>query len=385
MDNPTLDTAVLSGDLRAALANVKRAINPRTELPILTYGMVETDDGRLTLHGTNLEVAISQTIGAKVAGEGRAVIPVHQLAASLPAKPAGPVRITANGKDVSITLPGGAVLNYHNDFTADDYPSPVRAPDREPDMSWDGAELLRVIGSVTPAAAPDMERPILAGVCLDIHKTFTALVAADSFRLAIDQAMPDLINADLVGKQIIIPAASLRVLAQLIGKPAKLAVDNEPVRMWHLADRTQVMFATDRWVLVSQLVVGVFPDWRQFIPVSSPYRTVVETAALAAAVKTAAPVAKQAKDIIRFARNNGSLTVSAVSGEGGNVAIAVPATGEGEGRWALRTKYIADALATITTEHVALLTTGPSLPVLIRPVEAAPILEWVVMPMYVVD
>lgn len=384
MDNPTLDTAVLSGDLRAALANVKRAINPRTKLPILTYGMVETDNGRLTLHGTNLEVAISQTIGAKVAGEGRAVIPVHQLAAAIPAKPAGPVHITANGTDVSITLPGGAVLNYHTE-RPEDYPSPVRAPDREPDMSWDGAELLRVIGSVTPAAAPDMERPILAGVCLDIHEAFTVLVAADSFRLAIDQAMPDLINADLVGKQVIIPAASLRVLAQLIGKPAKLAVDNEPVRMWHLADGTQVMFATDRWVLVSQLVVGVFPDYRQIIPVSSPYRTVVETAALAAAVKTAAPIARQANGIIRFARNNGSLTVSAVSGEGGNVAIAVPATGEGEGRWALNTKYIADALATITTEHVALLTTSPSLPVLIRPVEAAPILEWVVMPMYVAD
>ena len=378
MENPTLDVQVLSGDLRAALANVKRAINPRTSLPILSYGMVETDNGRLTLHGTNLEVAISQTISAKVAGEGRAVIPMHQLAASLPAKPAGPVRITANGEDVRVALPSGATLHYHT-AEPDDWPNPVRVPDRDPDVSWDSTDLVCAILAVTPAAAPDMERPILAGVQLDMHEDYTNLVAADSYRLSLTQATPYVGNLDLAGQKIIIPAASLKVLARLIGK-AKVNVD-----MWHLADRTQVVFAADGWTLISQLVVGVFPDYNQIIPVSSPYRTVVETAALAAAVKAATPIARQANNILRFGRNNGSLTVSAVSAEVGDIVLSVPATGEGEGRWALRTNYIADALASITTEHVIMETTSPSSPVVIRPVEQAPNLTWLIMPMYVAD
>lgn len=378
MDNPTLDAQTLSDNLRTALAAVKRAINPRTKLPILSYGMIETDNGRLTLSATNLEWAISYTISARVEGEGSAVLPVHQLAASLPAKPAGPVHIMANGKDVQVTLPSGAALAYRTELPAD-YPSRVRVPDRDPDISWGGADLARAIAAVTPAAALDNERPLLAGVQLEIHEDYTNFVAADSFRLSMTQATPYVENLDLAGRKIIIPAKALRELAKLIGKAT------ENVEMWHLVERNQVIFAADNWTFVSQLIVGVFPDYRQIIPVSSPYRTVVETAALTAAVKAAAPIARQANNIVRLARNNGSLTVIAVAAEGGNVAIAVPATGEGEGRWALNTKYLADALATITTEHVAFYTTSPSLPVLIRPVEAAPILEWVVMPMYVAD
>lgn len=378
MDNPTLDAQTLSDDLRTALAAVKRAINPRTKLPILSYGMIETDNGRLTLSATNLEWAISYTISARVEGEGSAVLPVHQLAASLPAKPAGPVHIMANGKDVQVTLPGGAALAYRTELPTD-YPSRVRVPDRDPDISWGGADLARAIAAVTPAAALDNERPLLAGVQLEIHEDYTNFVAADSFRLSMTQATPYVENLDLAGRKIIIPAKALRELAKIIGKAA------ESVEMWHLVERNQVIFAADNWTFVSQLIVGVFPDYRQIIPVSSPYRTVAETAALTAAVKAAAPIAKQANNILRLVRNNGSLTVIAVAAEGGNVAIAVPATGEGEGRWALNTKYLADALATITTEHVAFYTTSPSLPVLIRPVEAAPILEWVVMPMYVAD
>jgi DNA polymerase III subunit beta len=378
MDNPTLDANTLSDNLRTALAAVKRAINPHTKLPILSYGMIETDNGRLTLSATNLEWAISYTISARVEGEGSAVLPVHQLAASLPAKPAGPVHIMANGKDVQVTLPGGAALAYRTELPAD-YPSRVRVPDRDPDISWGGADLARAIAAVTPAAASDAERPLLAGVQLEIHEDYTNFVAADSFRLSMTQAAPYVENLDLAGRKIIIPAKALRELAKIIGKAA------ESVEMWHLVERNQVIFAADNWTFVSQLIVGVFPDYRQIIPVSSPYRTVAETAALTAAVKAAAPIAKQANNILRLVRNNGSLTVIAVAAEGGNVAIAVPATGEGEGRWALNTKYLADALATITTEHVAFYTTSPSLPVLIRPVEAAPILEWVVMPMYVAD
>ncbi|MFA4972647.1 MAG: DNA polymerase III subunit beta [bacterium] len=383
MDNPTLDVQVLSGDLRAALANVKRAINPRSSLPILTYGMVETDNGRLTLRGTNLEVAISQTISAKVAGEGRAVIPVHQLAASLPAKPAGPVRITANGQDVSVTLPGGAVLNYHTE-APEDYPSPVRPPDREPDAYWAGQELARAASVVARAAAPDQERPILAGVQVEFGEGRATMAAADSFRLALYH-----LEAGATGpkRSIIVPAASLRILAQLIGRPAKLAVDNEPVSMWILEERSQVVFSSGPWVLVSQLVKGVFPDYRQIIPHTSTAH-VIPTGELLNAVKVMRPMAKQANGILRFASTDqkpGTLGVSAVASGEGEGVVWVRTDSPLPYRFALNSKYALDALETIGTDRLILgLNGGPSSPVTIQPTDGE-LLTWVIMPMYVAD
>jgi len=354
------------------------------KLPILSYGMVETDNGQLTLHGTNLEQAIAYTMAAKVAGEGRAVFPVTQLLASLPAKPAGPVRITANGTDVSVTLPGGAVLNYNTEMP-EDFPSPVRPPDREPDAYWAGQELARAASIVARAAAPAQERPILAGVQLEFGEGRATMVASDSFRLALYHLE---VGATGLSRSIIVPAQSLKVLARLIGKPAKRAVDNEPVSMWILEERSQVVFSSGPWVLVSQLVKGVFPNYRRFIPDTSSTAHVIPTGELLNAVKVMRPVAKQANDMLRFASTDqkpGALGVSAVASGEGDGVVWVQTDSPLPYRFALDSKYTLDALETIGTDRLILgLNGGPSSPVTIQPTDGE-LLTWLIMPMYVAD
>lgn len=392
MDNPTLDTAVLSGDLRAALANVKRAINPRTKLPILSYGMIETDNGRLTLSATNLEWAISYTISARVEGEGSAVLPVHQLAASLPAKPTGPVHIIANGKDVSVTLPSGATLHYHT-ADPDDWPNPAMPDNATPAIAFGGQALKRAIEAVERYSAPDQERPILAGVLMQIEHDEIVFVAADSYRLAVYhyETGETFANSPAVGKRIILPATALRALAKMIGKGEGdvtmwLEPDREPTGRYGDNHLGRVTFTSGDWRVTMQQTVGVYPDWRQIIPKGKGENVTMSVADTLAAVKALAPISKLGNDILRFSANGeGPETCTMTAkGDGQTASLPLPChRSPNPWRTALNSKYLRDLLETIGGDVVCASITSPEAPVYFIAHDEP--LEAIIMPMYVAD
>ena len=60
---------VTQQQLAHGLGVVSRAVSPRSTLPVLGNILLETDDGRLRLSATNLELGITSWIGAQVEQE----------------------------------------------------------------------------------------------------------------------------------------------------------------------------------------------------------------------------------------------------------------------------------------------------------------------------
>jgi DNA polymerase III subunit beta len=150
-----------------------------------------------------------------------------------------------------------------------------------------------------------------------------------------------------------------------------------------------VLFRLKSTELVSQLVQGTFPNYSQLIPKSYNTRVLVNVAEFLRATKTASIFARDGSGIVRLVVTPGNeagpgrLAVSARSEEIGDDVGEIDATVEGaDSKIAFNGKYLMDVLGVLKESQVALETTNPSSPGLIKPVGSENYTH-VVMPMFV--
>ena len=163
----------------------------------------------------------------------------------------------------------------------------------------------------------------------------------------------------------------------------------DPVEITVNPNKSQALFRLKEIELVSQLVQGTFPNYTQLIPQSFSTRMVVNVDEFLRATKTASIFARDGSGIVRLvvtpgvAKAPGKLTVSARSEEVGDDVGEIDATVEGEeSKIAFNGKYLTDVLSVLNEAQVALETTNPSSPGVIRPIGVDNYLH-VVMPMFV--
>jgi DNA polymerase-3 subunit beta len=152
--------------------------------------------------------------------------------------------------------------------------------------------------------------------------------------------------------------------------------------------RGQVVFRMKEVELVSQLIDGTFPDYTQIIPHGYKSRTILSTAALLKACKQAEIFAREGSNVARFNIKSsgelepGSVEISAQSEETGSNETVVAATIDGVGLLiAFNVKYLREVLEVVKSPNVALETSAPNAPGVIRPVGDDNFLH-VIMPMH---
>jgi DNA polymerase-3 subunit beta len=238
-----------------------------------------------------------------------------------------------------------------------------------------------MIDQVVFAAATDESRPILTGVLAKFHQGGLTLAAADGFRLSVSSAD---VGVDLDEMtSIIIPARALSELSRVS------ADQEDPVELIITPARNQILFHLTNTDLVSQLIEGNFPDYNQIIPKGHTTRTTLSTSELLKAVKVAFLFARDAANIIRFnivpgdELSPGQIVITGTSAEFGDNVSEVDANVEGETvEIAFNARYMIDALSVLGTPEVALETSTPSSPGVLRPVGGEDFL-CVIMPMHI--
>ena len=369
----------LQENLAHALSVVGRAVAPRSTLPVLGNVLIATEDGRLRLSGTNLDLGITSWIGAKIATEGATTVPARTFVDLVNTLPNDRVEMELSLRTQTLSVRCGSYNNNIKCIDAQEFP-PLPAIDDEPGITLDMEELREMISQVTFAASSDEARPVLTGVLLEIDGREMTLAAADGFRLSVRKAQ--LAQAAERSVRAIIPARALAELARIAGD------ETETVRMVLPANRGQVIFHAESVELVSQLIDGAFPDYKGIIPTASANRAVVSTEAFLKACKAADIFAREAAHSARFGLSPGGelepgrVEVSATSAETGSSEIAVDATVEGDPmEVAFNVRFLIDVLNVINAPDTSLETNGPSSPGVIRPVGGDDFLH-VVMPMH---
>jgi DNA polymerase-3 subunit beta len=371
----------LQENLSRGLNMVGRAVATRTTLPITNNVLIATDQSRLRLTATNLEMAMSCWIGAKVEEEGSITVPARLLTEFVNSLPNDKIEISISPSSKTLELKCARFEARISGIGAQDFP-PIPKVDTGIETSVTVEALECGISEVVFAAATEESRPVLTGVNAEFENDKLTLAAADGFRLAV-HTMP---LAKPVDKKtvVIIPSRTLAELNRLMGE------DEDPVSILVDPDKSQALFRLKNVELVSQLVQGTFPNYAQLIPQSHTTRVVVSVADFARATKTASIFARDGSGIVRLIVSPGSgemkpgkMTVSARSEEIGDDIGEIDAVVEGEeAKIAFNGKYLGDVLGVLKESQVMLEITNPSSPGVIRPMGADNYVH-VVMPMFV--
>ncbi len=369
----------LQANLNRGLGIVGRAVATRTTLPITNNVLLATDQSRLKLVATNLEMAISYWTGAKVEEEGTVTVPARLLTEFVNSLPNDNIDISLTPKSKTLNLKCARFEARISGIDAKDFP-PIPKVDEGITTRIEVAAFRQAISQVAFAAATEESRPVLTGVDAQFDNDVLTLAAADGFRLAVYK-LP-LASPVSTKTEIIIPARTLAELNRLIGD------NEETVDITVNSTKGQILFRLKDIELVSQLIQGSFPQYGQLIPTSHTTRVVVDVAEFLGATKTASIFARDGSGIVRLlvapgSGKSGELAISARSEEIGDDEGKIDAVVEGtEAKIAFNGKYLSDVLSVLKESQIALETTSPSSPGVLRPVGSDNYVH-VVMPMFV--
>lgn len=380
-------------NLAKALSITTRAVSSRTTMPVLSNVLLEAKGGQLRLAGTNREIGINCWIAAKVEDEGAITIPARLMSEFVNSLP--PERI-----DMELTVRTQTMGLQCAKFNAnikgiDAFEFPVlptmsaltTRPDGA-DNTWSpGAQatvstttLTEMIAQVVFAASTDENRPTLTGVEVTLQPDMVQMAATDGYRLSVRSATIE----DGPEKQtVIVPAKSLATVAAIMDADA-------PISLLVTPNRNQVLFAgVAKDVLAvevaSELIDARFPDYRATIPKSYNTRTIVDTVALLKAVRVALLFARDNANRVQLSMlgdgDDGRLKIEAISAESGDHAGELVADVRGdEVQIMVNAKFMIDVLSQIDAPQIALETTTPARPMMIKLV-GQPEFEHTIMPM----
>lgn len=333
---------VTQENLSRALGNVSRVANTRGTLPILSNVLVKTVDNRLSIAATNLDIAITQYIGAKVAEEGSITVPARLMQDFVSSLPSGVIDLKLD--DYKLDIKTDKYESTINGVSAEDFPVMPAITDG---TSWKIAAKVFKTGlqQVVMAASNDETRPVLTGVYLHSHDGHLYMVATDSYRLAEKKLMST--KADI---SLLVPASALQDLLRILGDAE--TEDAASVEVTH--DDQQVRFKIGDVELVTRLIEGNYPDYRKLIPSSFTTTAKLRRSDLANITKVSSLFARESAGSVTIHLNaeKKEVSIRSIASQLGENTSAATAEVNAEGSITLNSRYILDALHALSGEDV---------------------------------
>ena len=347
---------------------VSRAVTSRSTLPVLSNILIKTDEGRLRLSATNLELGISAWIGAKVSEEGGLTVPSRTFVDLVSNLPSEDVILSVDERTQSLNVKCGTLNTDIKGISAEEFP-PMPTPDYDTAIPLNVENFKEMIQRVVFAASTEDTRPNLTGVHMSFQGDVLEMAATDGYRISITRAA--------IGHK---PPQNLEALipARALSELSRIAVNgDETLLMSFPAGRGQVIFHLKDAELVSQLIEGNFPNYTAIIPTSFKTRTVLNTAQLLKACKQTEIIAREGSYIARLdiqpeagsTSSSPQLEISATSEQTGSSEVIVDASVDGVPLLiSFNIRFLREALEVIKTANVLLETNAANTPGMLRPV-----------------
>jgi DNA polymerase-3 subunit beta len=362
--SPTVKVTVSQQQLAHGLSLVSRAVAPRSTLPVLANILVATDEGRVRLSATNLELGISCWIGGQIAEEGAITVPARTLSDLVNTLPNDPVLLELNPKNQVLNVRCGTSITDIKGIDAQEYP-PIPVPDLADGLELNVSDFKEMIQQVVFAVSTDEARPVLQGVQMSVNGTFITMAATDGYRVSVRKA--ELEHPAASPFSIIIPARALSELARIASDGDQKIVMVTP------PGRGQVLFHLRDAELVSSLIEGNFPPYDKIIPTSFKTKTILSTAEFLKSCRQAEIIARDGNNIVRLDIQPavegapGVVEISAQSEETGFSEIKLAANVEGPGLLiAFNVRFLREVLDVMKSPNIVLQTNANNTPGLLQ-------------------
>lgn len=343
-------------NLSKGLSIVSHTVSTRTTLPVLNNILLKINKGRLTMIATDLEIAISTWIGAKVDQEGAITTPSRLLSEYVTTNTDKTINLEL--KDTTLHLESEHFKANIKGIEASEFPL---IPEVKNGTKFEilASDLKDGISKTVFSSALDETRPVLAGVLFKIVNNNLKMVATDSYRLA--EATLNISNANTKSINFIVPARAISEIGRLIDESLEKAEI--------IVGENQVQFKLGPTEVVSRLVEGSFPDYEQIIPQNVKTKIELGTIQFSNAIKMASFFARDSANNVKISFTKPkTLKILAVSPEmGDNISeLDGKITGD-EVDIAFNAKFILDCLPVIGADEISLELSGNLSAGIIRP------------------
>jgi DNA polymerase III subunit beta len=373
--------SVLQENLAKGLNIVSRAVGSRPSLAVLGNVLLSTEEPRLKLSATNLELGITTWIGAKIETEGAITVPARTFADLVNTLPPERVDMELDERTQTLNMRCGTTTANIKGIQASEFPA---VPEAEADtgITIPADAFREMIEQVVFVAAKEDNRPILTGILAKFDGNTFTMAASDGYRLAVRTANLDAATAKAMS--LIIPARTLAELSRIITEADTTVYISIP------PGRSQAMFHLENVDIVSQLIDGKFPDYDQIIPKKHSTTIQVYTGEFLRACRRSEIFARDAANTTRIrvvpGESNlvpGQMHIMAQSQEKGDNEGILDATVDGPGlEVSFNVRYLIDVLGVITEDQIVLESNGTASPGVIKPMGREDF-TYVVMPMSV--
>ena len=348
------------------LQRVQNVVSTRTTLPILSNALLQAEKDGLSLTATDLDVGVRCTVEAEVSKAGATTLPARKLFSILKEVPAAEIEIEVDERNAASIRCGSSFYKIMG-LPQEEFPRFPDTPGAKA-LKIEQAMLRDILKKTAYAVSNDETRYVLNGVYMTFKGDKLTVVATDGRRLAmVDQEIEVPKGAET---EFILPTKA-------VGELQRLLTDKGDLKL--AVGENQIVAQIDGTVLVSKLIEGTYPNFRQVIPTETKERVQLERELLLAALHRASILASEKSQSVKLAFTKNTLTISAVTPEVGEAKETLSVNYKGkELNIAFNPQYLMDPLRNLDADEIFLELTDELSPGVVK--MNAPFL-YVLMPM----
>ncbi len=319
-------------NLNKALGLLSRVASSRTPLPILSNILLKATKNKLELSATNLEVAITHQSNGKIDEEGSVTIParlLHDFVAQLPKD----LTVDLVFEDTKLFISAGSYSSHIQGISADDFPA-LPTISNGTSITLGADDLKSALDKTMLAASNDETRPILGGIYFHTVDKKLFIAATDGYRLA--EAEVAEVDSEL---SAVVPSSALQDVLRIIQESGEKDVVLQ-------FGEGQFGVKSGDSELVSRLVDGQYPQYRQLIPASSDIEFEVKRNELLTGAKLAGLFARESGGSItlKASEAQSNVMINSVASQVGDNSSKIAGTVTGSGEVVVNVKFLTDAL-----------------------------------------
>ena len=328
----------------SGLQAVQNVVSTRTTLPILANVLLCAKGNQLKMTATDLDVTITKTVEAKVAEEGSFTLPVKKLHNI--AREVGGSQVELEVKENVCTIQSGSFSTRMNGLPAEEFP-PMPEFSKHNTIKMEQAKVKSMLRRTAFAVSVDENRYVLNGLFLSFKEKKLTMVATDGRRLAFTEEETDQPQESSI--DIIVPTKAIQELSRQLKEVGEVEIKiTENQASFNLINEEN-----EGARVITKLVEGAYPNYKQVIPSESKYRVTMDKEELLHALRRANIMTSDKANSVKltFSENNLLLTSNTPEVGESRETMAINYSGE-ETSIAFNPQYFIDPLNALEEEEI---------------------------------
>jgi DNA polymerase-3 subunit beta len=345
---------VEKSSLIAAIQTVQNIITAKSALPILSNILIETQQDNIRLTATDLDVGITCVIPVDIQEQGAITIPAKRFSDIVKEFPVEVVNV-ATKKNNLVVIESELCQFKIMGLAKEEFPKLPEFKDKKV-VKVEQGNLKEMLALTSFAVSFDETRYILNGILFKIDKGVLTLVSTDGKRLAVAERKLN-VNPD-VNLSMIVPIKTIHELNRNLKEEGELSL---------VVGSNQALFDLGGVAIISRLIEGEFPDYKQVVPSVSENKMKIGRNQFLLAVRRAALLATLDYQAVKLEVFKNKLVISKSTPDVGEFHEELAAEYQGrEMIIGFNPVYLMDILKNLSDEVINLELTDGEKPGVIR-------------------